>query len=217
MARTGRTRPKGPAADDQKSPGEAPTALQPQGGDDAPQSDRKHTLVACGASAGGLEAFSQLLAAVPTEVNGAFILIPHLAPEHASMMAPLLQHQTRLPVAEATDGMVIERGRVYVSPPGVNVEVRDGAIALSPRGDGGVFHPIDHCFRSLAERGVDRVIAVVMSGTGSDGATGIREVRAVGGITMAQSPETAKYDGMPVAAIATNAVDVVMPPPDLAR
>src|SRR6185503_5042629 len=183
--------------------------------------NRSATLVACGASAGGLEAFSQLLAALPADVNAAFVLVPHLSPEHASMMAPLLQHQTSLPVMEAFDGVVIEAGHVYVSAPGMNIDVQDGRLHLSPRQDaghdGGLFHPIDHCFRSLAEHSGDRVIAVVLSGTGGDGASGIRDVRAAGGITMAQTPDSAKYDGMPLAAIATNSVDVVLPPPDLAR
>jgi two-component system CheB/CheR fusion protein len=175
------------------------------------------TIVACGASAGGLEAYSQLLDALPPDVQAAFVMIPHLAPEHASMMAPLLQHRTRLPVAEITHGARLEVGHVYVVPPGMNVDVRDRTLHLSPRPETGVYHPIDHCFRSLAEASGDGIIAVVLSGTGADGTSGIRDVRAAGGITMAQTPETAKYDGMPVAAIASNAVDVVLPPADLAR
>jgi two-component system CheB/CheR fusion protein len=165
--------------------------------------------VVCGASAGGLEAFSQLLAALPTDVRAAFVLVPHLAPEHESMMPKLLQHHTTLPVTEATHGATIERGRVYVAPPGMTVEVHEGRIGLSPRPEG-MLHPIDHCFRSLAQLD-GRAIAVVLSGTGVDGSAGIRDVRAAGGITMAQAPESAKYDGMPVAAIATNAVDVILP------
>src|SRR5262249_118718 len=105
----------------------------------------------------------------------------------------------------------------YVAPPGMNVDIRDRKVCLSPRQDGGVYHPIDHCFRSLADQSGDGVIAVVLSGTGVDGASGIRDVPAAGGTTLAQTPETARYDGMPVAAIATNAVDVILPPPELAR
>src|SRR6185503_19330984 len=221
MAKPRRGRGKHP--DESPSANEVPAA---SGRPAAVPEDSQHgehgvTLVACGASAGGLEAFSQLLGALPAQVNAAFVLVPHLAPEHASMMAPLLQHHTSLPVTEASDRMVIEPGHVYVSAPGMNVDIRDGHLHLSPRNEGehegGVFHPIDHCFRSLAEHSADRMIAVVLSGTGGDGAAGIREVRAVGGITMAQSPDSAKYDGMPLAAIATNAVDVVLPPADLAR
>src|SRR5262245_30435393 len=116
-------------------------------GDDVVRASRLVTVVGCGASAGGLEAFSQLLAALPVDVNAAFVLIPHLAPEHASMMAQLLQHQTRLPVAEITHRMALESGHVYVAPPGMNVDVRERKLHLSPRQDGGVYHPIDHCFR----------------------------------------------------------------------
>jgi two-component system CheB/CheR fusion protein len=173
--------------------------------------------VGCGASAGGLEAFSQLVAALPVDVNAAFVLIPHLAPDHSSMMPQLLQHQTKLPVAEIADDMAIEPRHVYVSPPGVYVELRDGRFALSPRGAQTLFHPVDHFFRSLAEHSGDRAIAVVLSGTGTDGAAGIRDVRAGGGITMAQTPDSAKYDGMPLAAVSTTAVDVVLPPGELAR
>jgi two-component system CheB/CheR fusion protein len=221
MAKPRRGRGKNP--DESPSANEVHAAPGPPatGPEDSRRGEHGVTLVACGASAGGLEAFSQLLGALPADVNAAFVLVPHLAPEHASMMAPLLQHHTSLPVTEASDRMVIEPGHVYVSAPGMNVDIRDGHLHLSPRNEGehegGVFHPIDHCFRSLAEHSGDRMIAVVLSGTGGDGAAGIREVRAVGGITMAQTPDSAKHDGMPLAAIATNAVDVVLPPADLAR
>jgi two-component system CheB/CheR fusion protein len=139
-------------------------------------SDRD-ALVVCGASAGGLEAFSQLLAALPDGRAGGIRARSAPGPEHASMMPQLLQHHTTLPVTEATDGMEIERGRVYVAPPGMNVDVHDGRIGLSRRPDGALAHPIDHSFRSLAQLD-GRAIAVVMSGTGADGAAGIRDVRA---------------------------------------
>ena len=219
MAKTGRGARKGPGTDQKAPPVASDVDASPRESDR--DSESVMTIVACGASAGGLEAFSQLMAAVPADVNATFVLVPHLAPEHASMMAPLLQHHTTLPVTEATDGIELERAHAYVPPPGVNVDIRNGRLHLSPRHAGrsesGVFHPIDHCFRSLAENARGHVIAVVLSGTGGDGAAGIREVRAVGGITMAQTPDTAKYDGMPLSAIATNAVDVVLPPAELAR
>jgi two-component system, chemotaxis family, CheB/CheR fusion protein len=183
----------------------------------APGSAARRALVVCGGSAGGLEAFSLLLAALPAHVNAAFVIVPHLAPEHASMMSQLLQHQTALSVAEAVDGAPLEAGHVHVAPPGMAVAVRDGRLQLTPRLDGVAFHPIDHCFRSLADNAGERLIAVVLSGTGADGAAGIRDVRGAGGITMAQTPDSAKYDGMPSAAIATNAIDVVLPPAELAR
>ena len=217
MARTPRGPRKGPGVDEQQpAAGASPSATEAGARDESPR-EPVVTVVACGASAGGLEAFSLLLGALAPEVQAAFVLIPHLAPEHASMMAQLLQHHSRLPVTEMSHGMAVEVGHVYVAPPGMNVDVRDRKVHLSPRQDGGVYHPIDHCFRSLADQSADGVIAVVLSGTGDDGAAGIRDIRAAGGITMAQTPESAKYDGMPLAAIATNAVDVVLPPSDLAR
>src|SRR5258705_4656936 len=106
----------------------------------APSAPARRAIVVCGASAGGLEAFSQLLAALPARVNAAFVIVPHLAPEHASMMSQLLQHQTTLSVAEAVDGAPLEAGHVHVAPPGMTVAVRDGQLHLMPRPDGGAFH-----------------------------------------------------------------------------
>jgi two-component system CheB/CheR fusion protein len=167
-------------------------------------------IVACGASAGGLEAFSQVLSALPPDLNSAFVLVQHLAPEHESMLASLLQHHTTIPVRDAADGDRLERGRIYVAPPGVVLTLRDGSVQLLPRTSGAhASHPIDHVFRALADMCGERGIAVVLSGSGTDGAAGLRDVRAAGGITMAQEPPTARSDGMPSAAIATGAVDLV--------
>src|SRR5262249_15051956 len=145
MAKRHRGSGTGESADESSVQATETTATAEGAGDDLVPSDRPVTVVACGASAGGLEAFSQLLAVLPTDVDAAFVLIPHLAPEHASMMAQLLQHQTRLPVAEMTHGTTVEPGHVYVAPPGMNVDVRQRQLHLSPRQDGGVYHPIDHC------------------------------------------------------------------------
>ncbi len=183
--------------------------------DPMPSPDEGIRLVACGASAGGLEAFSQLVSSLPSDLGAAVIFVQHLAADHESLLASLLRHHTAMTVVEAHDGVTIERAHIYVAPPASFLDVRDGALRVS-RGAETTFHPIDHLFRSLADRVGDRAIAVVLSGTGGDGAIGIRDVRAVGGITMAQDPSTAKYDGMPQAAIATGAVDVVQPPAGLA-
>jgi two-component system CheB/CheR fusion protein len=174
-------------------------------------------IVGVGASAGGLEALSQLLAALPATFEMAIVLIQHLAPQHESALPVLLGSVTKLPVVQAAEDMRVEGGRVYVIPPNVQMGIRDGVLHLNPRPtDRSQYNPIDFFFRCLAESAQDQAIAVVLSGTASDGAAGIRDVKAVGGTTLAQRPETAKYDGMPRAAIATGMVDLVLSPSEIA-
>ncbi|HVH05317.1 MAG TPA: chemotaxis protein CheB, partial [Myxococcota bacterium] len=173
-------------------------------------------IVGVGASAGGLEAFSQLLAALPGTFEMAIVLIPHLAPQHESALPTLLGSVTTLPVIQAVEGMPVQGGRVYVIPPNVQMGITDGRLHLNPRPtDRSQYNPIDFFLRSLADSAQDQAIAVVLSGTASDGAAGVRDVKAAGGTTFAQSPETAKYDGMPRAAIATGMVDLVLSPSEI--
>jgi two-component system, chemotaxis family, CheB/CheR fusion protein len=177
------------------------------------------TVVGVGASAGGLETFSEVLRGL-TETNGmAFVFVQHLAPKHASVLPDLLASVTTIPVVQITDGMALEPDRIHVVPPNAIVKVADGMLRLAPRdqaeADGRL--PIDMFFRSLAEAHHSHAIGVVLSGTGSDGAAGIVEIKAGGGITMAQAPDSAKYDGMPRAAIATGAVDLVRPASSIAE
>jgi two-component system CheB/CheR fusion protein len=174
-------------------------------------------VVGVGASAGGLEAFTELLSRIP-EANGlAIVLVQHLAAKHGSILPHLLGDTSRVPVHQVTDGMRLEQDHVYVIPPNALMEIVDGKLHLITRPDDHrQFMPIDFFFRSLAVRSRNRAIAVVLSGTGTDGAEGIREIHEAGGITMAQEPQTARYDGMPRAAIATGVVDVVLSPGDLA-
>ncbi len=171
------------------------------------------TVVGVGASAGGLEAFSELLRAVPASRHLAIVFVQHLSPQHESALVPLLAAQTALTVVQATEGMRVESGSVYVIPPNVLMEMRGGALHLSPRPTDRSRHtPIDAFFVSLADAVQERGVAVVLSGTASDGAAGLRDVKAAGGITFAQAPESAKYDGMPRAAIDTGMVDLVLTP-----
>ena len=171
------------------------------------------TIVGVGASAGGLEAFSQLLDALPSNGGLAVILVQHLAPDHPSNLAELLASHTRMPVTQVTDGAPIERDRVYVIPPNMQMVVADGTLRLSPRPMDRTQHmPIDTFFASLAQLPDARVIAAVLSGTASDGSQGIRDVKAAGGVTLAQDPATAKYDSMPRSALATGSVDHVLAP-----
>src|SRR5262249_49487237 len=148
----------------------------------------------------------------------AFVFVQHLSPQHESALPTLLSAKTHLPVVQATDGALIEANRVYVMPPNVHMEVVEGRLNLLPRPhDRSQFTPIDFFFESLARWAQERAIGIILSGTASDGAIGIREIKAVGGITVAQAPESAKYDGMPRAAIATGMIDLVLPPKEIAE
>jgi two-component system CheB/CheR fusion protein len=170
-------------------------------------------VVAVGASAGGLEAFSQVLETIASESDLAFVFVQHLSPQHSSALPELLASKTTLPVAQARNGMPIEAGHVYVIPPNAQMEVFDGELRLFPRPtDRSQFTPIDFFMQSLARWAQDRAIGVILSGTASDGAAGIREIKSLGGITIVQQPDTAKHDGMPRAAIATGMVDLVLAP-----
>jgi two-component system, chemotaxis family, CheB/CheR fusion protein len=174
-------------------------------------------IVGVGASAGGLEAFSQILSALPADAGVAVVFVLHLSPHRDSMLATLLSGQAHIPVLQITDGMKIEPNHVYVTPPNAQIDILDGALRLQPRpSDASQHTPVDHFFTALAQAAQSRAIGVVLSGTAADGSFGLREIKAVGGITLAQDPGTAKFDGMPRAAIATGAVDLVLAPRDIA-
>ena len=169
-------------------------------------------VVGLGASAGGLDAFRRLLAALPPGTGMAFILIQHLDPTHASMMVDLLAGHTPMKVQQAADGMPLEREHVYLIPPGAYLSIRDGALRLSePRERHGARLPFDFFLRSLAEELGERAICVILSGTGGDGSLGLKAVKEKGGLVIAQDPDEAEYDGMPRSAIMTGAVDLVLP------
>src|SRR5208282_4141367 len=169
-------------------------------------------VVAIGASAGGLDACRKLLDALPA-VNGmAFVIVQHLDPSHDSMMVDLLAGHTSMPVLLATDGMKIERERVYVIPPGVYLSADEkGALRLSkPQARHGARLPFDFLLNSLAREHGARTVCVVLSGTGADGSLGLKAVKESGGLVVAQDFGEADYDGMPRSAVATGAVDLVL-------
>ena len=169
-------------------------------------------IVAIGASAGGLDACRKLLDALPATNGMAFIIVQHLDPSHDSMMVDLLAGHTSMPVLLATDGMKIERERVYVIPPGVYLSADEkGALRLSrPQARHGARLPFDFLLNSLASEHGARTVCVVLSGTGADGSLGLRAVKESGGLVIAQDISEADYDGMPRSAIATGAVDLVL-------
>jgi two-component system CheB/CheR fusion protein len=175
-------------------------------------------LVGVGASAGGFEAFSQLLAHLPANPGLAFILVQHLDPHHESRLPDLLARAARMPVVQAEEGMAVEPDHVYVIPPNASMAVAGGRLRLGPRAEvGGQHLPIDHLFRSLAEDQGGQAIGVVLSGGGTDGTLGLEEIKAAGGITFAQEASSAKHDSMPRSAIGAGCVDFVLPPEGIAR
>ncbi|BBF91949.1 chemotaxis protein CheB [Blastochloris tepida] len=174
-------------------------------------------VVGIGASAGGLEALRPLIAALPESSNLCFVIIQHLSPQHRSMMVDLLARETRIPVRSITNRTALKPNVIYVTPPNCDVLYRSGKLILrAPLDEKGPKPSIDQFFASLAAELAGRAIGVVLSGTGSDGANGIRAIKAHGGITFAQDPVTAKYESMPRAAIMTGGADIVLPPKEIA-
>jgi two-component system, chemotaxis family, CheB/CheR fusion protein len=169
-------------------------------------------VVAIGASAGGLNAFRTLLAALPADSGMIFILVQHLDPTHPSMMLNLLSPHTGMAGHEAAEGMRLEPDHFYLIPPGRYLVVRNGVFHLSHPGRGqGVRLPFDFLLQSLADGFRERSVCVIVSGTGSDGTLGAKAVKEAGGAVIAQEPKEAEYDGMPRAAIASGNVDLVLP------
>ena len=175
-------------------------------------------IVAIGASAGGLEAFSTLLRALPPEPGLALVFIPHLDPTHESAMVELLSRITRLPVYQAAEGVRVAYNAVYVLPPNSDMTITDGVLHLVRReAVRGLHMPIDSFFTSLAEDQTSNAIGVILSGTATDGTLGLSAIKNHGGITFAQDLDTAKYDGMPNSAVGAGVVDYVLPPDRIAE
>ena len=174
-------------------------------------------VVGIGASAGGLEALQQLLTFLPSNTGMAFVIIQHLAPNHKSLLTDILGKYTVMPVIEAQDGMRVERNHVYMIPPKYNIELVSDVLRLREYDRAKMNHPIDIFFRSLASAYENRAVAVILSGTGSDGTNGIRSIKDQNGLIIVQTPESAKFDGMPRNAIATGLVDMIQNPDSIAR
>jgi two-component system CheB/CheR fusion protein len=175
-------------------------------------------VVGIGASAGGLEAYKHVLPGLPVDANMAFVIVQHLDPKHRSMMASLLDRHTDMNVLEIVDGQVLEANHVYITPPGWDVKIIGNALHLSkPSSTIGPRPSIDYFLTSLAESKAERAVGIILSGTGSDGAHGIRAIKAGGGITIVQSEESARYNGMPHAAIETGHVDLILDPEKLGK
>jgi len=175
----------------------------------AKKTEHDFSIVGLGASAGGLEALKRFFKSIGSNTGLAFVVVQHLDPNHESMMASLLSRYTEMEVREARDATPLKANEVYLIPPGKFIRVVDGGLFLdAPVQRRGMRMPIDHFFRSLAEARGEQAIGVVLSGTGSDGSQGIREIKAAGGLTIVQQPDSAEYDGMPRNALATGMVDL---------
>jgi len=164
------------------------------------------------ASAGGLDAFKKFFAAMPADSGIAFVLIPHLDPQHESLMVELLTRHTSMPVVEAAEGMAVVANRVYIIPPNKDMTISGGVLRLTgPVERGGWQTSIDLFLRSLADDQQEKAICIILSGTGSHGTLGLQAVKAAGGMAMVQDPKTAAYPRMPESAIATGLADHVLP------
>ncbi|HEX3063552.1 MAG TPA: chemotaxis protein CheB, partial [Usitatibacter sp.] len=171
-----------------------------------------------GASAGGLESLEHFFRAIPLDTGVAFVVVQHLSADHKSLMEELLGRFTRLPVSDARDGEELQANHIYLLSPGKELELAGNKLAVFDRdSERALSFPIDRFFTSLAGQHGARAIAVVLSGSGSDGSRGVRRVSAQGGLVLVEDPATAAFDGMPLAAMETGAVDAVMGADALAR
>lgn len=188
--------------------------------DEGPAQDAfsaRHFVVGIGASAGGLEALSALIARLPENLGASYVIVQHMSPNHRSMLVQLIARETLMQVGEAAEGESPQPNHIYITPPNRNIVLQDGVFVLTEPAAEVIPKPsINVFFTSLAEDRGENAIGVVLSGTGSDGAVGVRAIKASGGLVFAQEPRSAKYSGMPQAAIDTDCVNWVMTPEQIA-
>ena len=159
-----------------------------------------------------LAALKTLFSMIPEDSGLAYVVVVHLSPEHKSHLAELLQPHVKMPVQQVDGTVKLEPNRVYVIPPNANLDTIDTHLRLSPlEASRRERAPIDHFFRTLANTHGGRAIGVILTGTGSDGTLGIRQIKEAGGLTIVQDPNDAEYDGMPQSAISTGLIDLVLP------
>jgi two-component system, chemotaxis family, CheB/CheR fusion protein len=193
----------------QNAPNAASEAPVPQG--------NNTTIVAIGASAGGIEALSELMSHLATDTGMAFVLVQHLDPKHHSLLTELLARKTTMTVAEVTEGILVEPNHVYVIPPNAMMSIAKQTLHLTPReGSPNLHMSVDYFMRALAEQKGNRAIGVILSGSGTDGTLGMAEIQAHGGVTFAQDEASAKYDGMPRSVVVAGHVDYVLSPKGIA-
>jgi two-component system, chemotaxis family, CheB/CheR fusion protein len=171
-----------------------------------------------GASAGGLDAVCEFLLALPPHSDVAYVLVQHLDPAHDSLLPEILATRTSMVVRQIRDGMIVEPAHVYIIPPNATLTLFEGCLRLTPRRTGAGAHlPVDIFFVSVADEQAALAVGVILSGGHSDGMAGIKAIKRGGGITLAQTPMSAKFPGMPQSAIATGCVDFVLSPTEIAK
>lgn len=181
------------------------------------ESSKKPLLyVGIGASAGGLEAIEAFFSEMPEDTGMAFIVVQHLSPDYKSLMVELLSKRTPMAVKRSEEGMLVERNTVYLIPPKTELTIFHGKLLLREHATTNSPHlPIDLFFKSLADDQGEQAVGIVLSGTGSDGMRGVRQIKGNGGVVLVQSPSTAKFDGMPKSAIATGLADFTLAPNEM--
>ncbi len=212
--------PASHAADDEDEAASEEEHPRSEDVDKQPDSPAGFFTVGIGASAGGLEALTALLSNIKLD-SMAFVVVQHLAPKHESFLPALLSRTSNIKVIAAADGTHVEPNKVYVIPPNSDLAILQGVLhVMSPPRTAtphGPHLPIDYFFRSLAADQGTRSIGIVLSGTGTDGTFGLKAIKEAGGITFAQDPATAKYDGMPRSAMESGWTDFCLPPDGVAK
>lgn len=176
---------------------------------------KRFPVIGLGASAGGLKALKSFFKEVPIDSGMAFIVVVHMTPNQPSMMPDLIDKVARIPVSSAKDGQAIEPNNAYVIPPNKEISLFKGKIQLLEIASTGSPLPIDFFLQSLALDQESNATAILLSGTGSDGSQGIKEIKAHDGLVLVQSKDSADYDGMPISALNTGLVDQILPPQDM--
>ncbi|MBU2976011.1 chemotaxis protein CheB [Zobellia sp. B3R18] len=172
----------------------------------------KFSIIGIGASAGGLEALKSFFDNLPLKFAHSFVVVQHLSPDYKSLMGELLAKNTDMPIIEVTEKTKIKSGTIYLLTPKKNIFIKDGYLILEDKPTTRTLNlPIDLFFKSLAREMTNNAIAIILSGTGSDGTSGARDIKEYGGMVMVQSPDQAEFESMPQNAINTNLVDFVLP------
>jgi len=203
------------------APGPPVAAPGIEGSADPGEDGEVSFVVGIGASAGGLRPLQEFFTRMPSDSDAAFVVVQHLSPDFKSLMPELIGRQTDMPAVRLEDGMRPRPNTIYLNTPRTDVTIEDGVFRITDRsrdeGDHGPHFPIDLFFRSLASDLGDHSIGIILSGTGSDGSRGVREINEAGGVVLVQDPRTCQFDGMPQATITTGHADCVQRPSELAR
>ncbi|NTW50685.1 MAG: chemotaxis protein CheR, partial [Chlorobiales bacterium] len=170
-------------------------------------------IIGIGASAGGLDPLERFFDTMPPETSMAFVVVQHLSPDFKSLMDELLARHTRMPIHRVIDGMEVEPGNIYLIPPKKDMVIQNGCLRLTDKDSAQALSlPIDTFFRSLAHDAGEKAVAIILSGTGSDGSRSLMDMHQAGGLIIVQSPESSAFDGMPRSAIETGFVDIITEP-----